>query len=67
MYMVEFILHILLLDIYSVMTGDTDYCNLKNCSEYGRREGEYVNKKTDDNSTNLNSRTSIIIYTIWGL
>jgi len=47
------------------MTGETDYWNLKYCNyEYGRREGEYVNNRTDENSTNLISRTSIIIYTI---
>ena len=47
------------------MTGETDYRNLKYCNyEYGRREGKYVT--SDENSTNLISRTSTIIYTIWG-
>jgi len=34
------------------MTGETDYCNLKYWNyEYGRREGEYVNNRTNENAT----------------
>lgn len=49
------------------MARETYYSNLKYCNyEYGRREGEYVNNRSEEISTNLISRTSTIIYKIWG-